>query len=117
MLEQAQPASGSNFILLRDGHSRNHGRLRPVTPSEASAVDQRLSSGIYRVEPEVGDGDFIAGQIVAAGKLVVRGVKLRDQPILVELNRRLGHLFRHTVAEEEMFCAVGAMSLAASPSH
>jgi len=31
-LEQAQPDSASNFITLRDGHSRNHGRLPARDP-------------------------------------------------------------------------------------
>ena len=69
--------------------------------SEAGAVDQRLPPGIDRVEAEIGDRDFIAGQIGCAGELIVRGAELGDEPVLVKLDCRLRHLFRHAVAKEE----------------
>jgi len=40
-LEQAQPDSASNFITLRDGHSRNHGRLPARDPIYIARVTAR----------------------------------------------------------------------------
>ncbi len=43
----------------------------------------------------------MAGQIGRLGKLLVGGAELGDEPVLIELDRRVRHLLGHAVAEKE----------------
>jgi len=49
-LEQAQPDSASNFITLRDGHSRNHGRLPARDPIYMNGTSQSGGHLVLHVE-------------------------------------------------------------------
>src|SRR5215831_8549091 len=52
---------------------------------EAGAVDQGFAPGVDRIEAEIGDGDFTAGEIGRVGQLLVCGAELGDEAVLIEL--------------------------------
>src|SRR5438105_10635212 len=68
---------------------------------QTGIVGERLAAGINWVDRQIGGGDFVAGQILRLGKLLVGKAPQIDEAVFVELDRRIRHLFRHAGAEEE----------------
>src|SRR5215469_4993544 len=93
----------SVFELHTFLHSRP--RTDPLAPSlqmlQSGIVWERLAAGIDWVDSQVGRGDLVAGQILRLGKLLVGEAPQVDKPVLVKLDRRVRHLFRHARAKEE----------------
>src|SRR6266851_8908011 len=68
---------------------------------QTGIVGERLAAGINWVDRQIGGGDFVAGQIWRLGKLLLGKAPQIDKAVLVKLDRRIRHLFRHPRAEEE----------------
>src|SRR6201981_2995569 len=66
-------------------------RTNPLAPGlqmlQPGVVRKRLAAGIDRVDRQIGGGDFVAGQVLRLGKLLVGKAPQIDEAILVEPDR------------------------------
>src|SRR2546430_10524267 len=74
-------------------------RTDPVAPgfqmAEPGIVGEHLAPGIDRVDRQIGGGELVPGEIGRRGELIVGKTPQIDEPVLVKLDRRVRHLFRH----------------------
>src|SRR5580704_9881371 len=93
--------------LIFELHTLLHAgpRTNPLAPGlqmlQTGIVGEGLATGIDWVDRQIGGGDFAAGQIWRLGKLLVGRAPQIDEAVLVKLDRRIRHLFRHPRAEKE----------------